>query len=425
MFFEPTFDLVRAQTQLHELISFVGEATWRQRVEQLIQLARRSSAQEKIVRDYHWLEIVLGLLAFDRPYIEQTKCTGLNELAALQFGTALVEVNRRLSAKGQKALRGRLLDSLKAENGLAPLHLELEMGMLLLGEGFEIEWPDLEQFGRVDLRFKRDTVVGEIECKSLSVDAGRRIHRKDFYRFVDSVGFDPDTIGDRQRIVVLTVKDRFPADIRVQAELREAIISLLKDGSAVHSQNFHAVVERLEFVFAGEPSETTERFNEHCRNRYGASVHVYGAWTERGACYVAIRSEQEDDTSLPLLNAMKKAATQLSEGSGLIAVQFNDLPPALLAAPHFRRRTALLANAMFHSRAAEQIAAVYYCAYAGLQRHHGRLGTPGTLCPNPEFTGSRAGLPLHHGVSGVEFAEILKIDPKTIDLDYYQYGLGL
>src|SRR5664280_1433796 len=138
MLFDPTFDLTRTQPQLRELISLVGEAVWRQRVEQLLRLGGHSPAQEKIVRDYHWLEIVLGLLAFDPLGGEQTGRREVGELVALQFAAALTEVNRRLSPKGQKALRGRLLDSLKAENGLAPLHLEMEMGMLLLGEGFEI-----------------------------------------------------------------------------------------------------------------------------------------------------------------------------------------------------------------------------------------------------------------------------------------------
>jgi hypothetical protein len=47
------------------------------------------------------------------------------------------------------------------------------------------------------------------------------------------------------------------------------------------------------------------------------------------------------------------------------------------------------------------------------------------LCPNPKFTGARAELPLHRGVSGTEFAEILKVDPGTVDPDDYLYGVGL
>src|SRR3546814_15179054 len=51
-------------------------------------------------------------------------------------------------------------------------------------DGFHLEFPDLEGTGQFDVAFSLENIRGEVECKSLSADAGRQIHRKDFYRFI-------------------------------------------------------------------------------------------------------------------------------------------------------------------------------------------------------------------------------------------------
>ena len=104
-----------------------------------------------------------------------------------------------MSEKGKRVLSARILDALKAENGFAALYLELSLGQRLPTWDFDIELPDMEGTGQFDLLISQGAFAAEIECKSQSADAGRKIHRKHFYRFMDVLqrSGDPKHQGHR------------------------------------------------------------------------------------------------------------------------------------------------------------------------------------------------------------------------------------
>ena len=151
-------------------------------------------------------------------------------LAALNFAAIMVEVHARLGSRARHVLEGRIRDSLKAETGFAPLYLELDLARRLMDAGYDVEFPDMEGSARYDLLFSRDGFAGEVECKSLSADAGRQIHRKDFYRFMEAIApaLSRQAELKRREVLLITLDARLPSNTSERTLLVKEVSSLLR-----------------------------------------------------------------------------------------------------------------------------------------------------------------------------------------------------
>lgn len=417
MRFQLATDLEGLAAYFPNFLALADQDRWKKRALQLARDAQSSPFQAKIVVDYHWLEWELT----EQFLIQEIHGQLLPEqvmpraLGAMYFAGNLVEVYNRLSAAGRVALQGRVRDALKAETGFAALYLEMEIASLLLTEGFDIEFPDLEGTGRYDLHFTKGMIEGEVECKSLSADAGRKIHRKDFYRFIDALG---PKIADRaangaSEVLLVTVEDRFPAVMERQDALRDALSRMLSAGHIDHEAGDFFTINREDYRkhLGPTPLSSEKELYRSCQDAFGDNCHASGAMTEKGSCLVVVRSRREDDTSKPLLEALKKAASQLSGSRpSFIAVQFDEIQPADLTLPHLRRRAGLFSYVLFEERRVPHLAAIYFCAYGGTQITSQGVGTPAFVYWNPEFHMEADGLPFRAGPSDSEFARLLGVD---------------
>ena len=197
----------------------------------------------------------------------------IESLSALYFAQTFVEVHRRLSPYGRNVLEGRIRDALKSDVGFAPLYLEMGVARRLFNAGYEVEFSDTEGLAQFDFRFWKGNAHGEVECKSLSCDAGRKIRRKDFYRFIEALS---DLIVVRvshgvKEILLVTLNDRLPAEKRRQNELREAAKRLLREHALTRVEGDFFVITRegydprLEQALFSGPQE----FYKVCRELYG------------------------------------------------------------------------------------------------------------------------------------------------------------
>ena len=366
-----------------------GGSVFRKRAVQLAHDFRRSPFQAKIVADYHWLELDLATQVLA---VEQTgrvsEDISVQQLAAMHFAGTLVETHGRLNDAGRAALQGRVRAALQAESGFAPLYLEFDIALRLLQAGFDVQFPDLEGTARCDLRFADGRAEGEVECKSLSVDAGRKIHRKQFYRFMERVERDlaRHAAGGAKEILVVTLHDRLPSRSPEQSALHGAISRLLSEPAlaAIDGDFFRLTREGYGDHLRSASTENATEFYSACRDAFGHDIHVSGAMAEGGVCLLVMRSLLEDDSSKPWLEAMEKAATQFSGARpAFIAVQFNDLTPPDLILPNFRRRAEILSGAVFRKANTAHVAATFFCPYAGLVASANGVGAPTFAILNP------------------------------------------
>ena len=376
----------------------------------------RSPWSSKIVADFHWLEMELSSLLIQIELRDALSTqVSTRWLAAMQFAAMIVEVHRRLSKSGQNAIEGCLRDGLNSE--FPAIYLEMEIAQLLMLEGFDVSFPDLEGHGRVDLHYENERIEGEVECKSLSVDAGRKIHRRDFYRFIDDVAgiLTSRVEAAAQELLVISVSDRFPDDKDSRRALVNAAQKVLSESNShAESCDWYSVERRSLDVLGKHPVNATGDIYTSCRKTFGEQCHVAGPMTDRAVCLVVATSQKQDDTTKPMLEAMKKAFEQLSPRQpGFIAVQFNDIEAQALALPHLRERSMAACRYLFGTRDSEKLAAVYFCAYAAIQIIDGGIGTPAYVCWNPRLSISPDGLPFRTSISDDDFARVLGLDRSS------------
>jgi hypothetical protein len=427
MIFALQNDITSLATSATEFLLLAGPEKWKRRAAQLAEEFINSPSLGKIVDDYHWLELSLSqqLVVIENAGRLENGTLALDDLAALQFAQMVVEVHKRLSPAAKAVLEGRIRDSMKAENGFSGLYLELAMARRLMDAGFEIEFSDFESIARYDLRFWNSRTEGEIECKSLSADAGRKIHRKDFYRFLDGISRDlmPRIECGANEIILITLGDRLPADHAAQSQLRFATQRLLKDPKLTMIQESFFTIEREDFSKRLPTlSSNIKQFYKDCRSAYGDNCHVSGVLTENARCLIVMRSRREDDHSKPILDALKKAATQFScARPAFIAVQFDDIEPTDLLSVHLRRRTGLLSYYLFHECAADHVLATYFAPYRCLTATSTNVGVPAIGTPNPKtrFIVNPSDFPpFLISIPDAEFAKLLGELPPTENLSH-------
>lgn len=262
---------------------------------------------------------------------------------ALVFCENLVQVYRNLNTSGQKVLRGRLTDALQAETGFASLYQEIELGSWLMSKGFEVEFPDLDGSGSGLIKFSNGPLIGHVECKALSPDAGRKIHRKHFYRFMDALSHElllRKVMAGANEFLVITLMDRLNKDIQHQSRLLEAVLRMLHSND-VSFKYSDFIVERHNYPHwvGGLEGLSTEDFYSQARRDFGQDSHMAGFQYESGRCYILMRSQKPDDASKPKFEVMEKAAEQLPKDKpGFISLQLADISSTDLALPHLRER---------------------------------------------------------------------------------------
>lgn len=394
-------DVAKLGSYVPVFLAMTGEATWHKRWRTLGRDLDRSPMLAKIGADYHWLELLLhDEAATISKYGRLEPPLITEDLAVLNFVAMTMEVYARLGPRGQKVLQGRIRSALSAETGFAALYLEMDIARRLFDAGFDVEFPDLEGIAQYDLLFSNARASGEVECKSLSADAGRKIHRKDFYRLLEPLEefLLYRAANGAREVLLVTLRDRLPSEVSRQQMLRDAI-RLFADGSAGFSEgNAYFFLKREAF---GAPLQVARTLGERtfykaCVAAYGENIHVAGPMLDGGQSVVVMRSAREDDTSKPWLEAMEKAASQFSGSRpGFVAIQFNDLAVHELMRPHLRRRAEILTGALCRRADAAHVAAVLICPYRGLVHNEDGIVAPGFCLFNTD--GSFAINPADYG----------------------------
>jgi hypothetical protein len=423
-------DLDTLDACLPQFLRITDAGAWARRTNQLAKAFGSSRYQAKIIIDYHWLEFALSehIASFDANghagYGEVT----IEVFSALIFAQTVVSVYSQLSSTGRRRLEGRLQNALKAETGFAPLYVEMSTARRLFDAGYEVEFSDLEGFAQFDLRFWKGDVYGEVECKSLSCDAGRKIHRKDFYRFVDTVAdlLESRVSSGANEVFLITLQDRLPAAHKAQRALRQAVKDLISRPSLARIDgDFFAVTlqtpdPKLNLAFTSDQRAAYRV----CQQIFGDNCHLSGAQSPDGTCLLVMRSQRPDDTSAALLDAMKKATTQFSRSRpAFIAVQYEDIEPSDLLLRSLRRKAGILSYYLFHRPESVHLAATWFCAYRGLVAGKIGVGEPAFLIPNPRSRGLVLTdySPLFAHIPDADFAQLLGEPPPISSISHIPF----
>jgi hypothetical protein len=178
-------------------------------------------------------------------------CNDQSIFPALGFAAQVLGVlSQCTSNKQTRTFISRVRTAFSSAANMHGLRLELQAATHFTRRGKHVSWHRANNAGTFDLLVDDLGPLGlEVECKSISNDKGRRIHRLDALNFWGEVWKDISAVAQHLHTgmaVVLTVPYRLPADHDLRVALAREIVSQvvagtgakLSDGSDLRVQNF-------------------------------------------------------------------------------------------------------------------------------------------------------------------------------------------
>jgi len=204
--------------------------------------------QEDVIRSNHFLgdylrseyAIAYQLDRLRRLVVEfgtvpHQACNDPSIFLSLAFAAQVLGVLERSSAKQAKAFVKRVRAAFSRSEELHGLRLELQAATHFARRGQRVAWHRVKNGGSFDLLIEDLGPTGlEVECKSISENKGRRIHRRDALEFWGELWRDLAGVAQNLRsglAVVLTVPYRLPADAGERVALAREVVTRIVAGS--------------------------------------------------------------------------------------------------------------------------------------------------------------------------------------------------
>lgn len=165
-------------------------------------------------------------------------CNDPSIFPSMAFAAQVLGVLELCNAKQAKAFVKRVRNAFNASEQMHGLRLELQAATHFARRGQSLTWHRAKNEGTFDLLIDDLGPNGlEVECKSISENKGRRIHRRAALEFWGDLWKDVASVAQSLRsglAVVLTVPDRLPDDAVAKAALgREVVTQILAGSGAV------------------------------------------------------------------------------------------------------------------------------------------------------------------------------------------------
>ena len=163
-------------------------------------------------------------------------CNDPSIFPSLAFAAQVLEVLQRSKPKQAKTFVRRVRTAFSSSENMHGLRLELQAATHFTRRGQRVTWHRVNNGGTFDLLVEDLGPNGlEVECKSISEDKGRRIHRRDALEFWGEMWCDLRDVAKNLctgLAIVLTVPSRLPADAVDRATLAKEIITRIVAGSS-------------------------------------------------------------------------------------------------------------------------------------------------------------------------------------------------
>ena len=149
-----------------------------------------------------------------------------NLYPAISLAAQVLSITEHSTALEAHRLVQRIRGAFKNPNDMRAIQLELMAATHFVHLDYAISWPEMEGTGTFDLLVNDIGTNGlEVECKSVSSDKGRKIHRCEALEFYHLVKPRLQTVSrslNSGLAVVLTVPNRLPTSFHQKNTWRNA-----------------------------------------------------------------------------------------------------------------------------------------------------------------------------------------------------------
>lgn len=167
--------------------------------------------------------------------VPREACNDPSIFPSLAFAAQVLGVLERSTTKQASAFVKRVRTAFSRSGELHGLRLELQAATHFARRGQRVSWHRVKTEGSFDLLIEDLGPTGlEVECKSISEDKGRRIHRRDALEFWGELWSDVAGVAQNLRsglAVVLTVPYRLPVDAVERVALAREVVTRIVAGS--------------------------------------------------------------------------------------------------------------------------------------------------------------------------------------------------
>ena len=293
------------------------------------------AAENPLLKQYNWetfkLEYAIGWIFL--VFTEEGVLPQAPQLAeAYNFVAGFCRVHANLTRKGKKRLVKDLRGCFSQCYGLRPFAFEFLQAIHFLRLGWDVTFVDVEKLGRFDLLVQNGDERFEIECKSVSNDAGRLISRKDVCRVGGRLHPIVNAVENRSpRLLIVRVIQRLDAltEADLQA-LTDAARNALESGISTISTAFSLTLELRPDLIVPPDMRTNDGTTQFIRERIGTlGRHIMINANRRTGetIAIALESEEPDDVLGKIYERVEKAASQFSGNlPSLVSIQIADMP---------------------------------------------------------------------------------------------------
>lgn len=305
----------------------VGENYWRDRVALLKQnikgnrfLVDHIRSENSIayqLEDLRVLTLKFGTVPF-------WEFTNKAIYPAVSFAAQVLAIMDASPKQFVEQLKRRIHGALKNPEDMRALLLELSAATHFARRGLKISWPEMTKIGTFDLLIENLGPKGmEVECKSISTNKGRKVHKQEVLEFYGLLW--PHLEAARRGLqsglsVVLTVPDRIPKEYKSRAELAKQVgkqiicgqSATLSDGSSLRIADFD--VGRLGFIPDRlNPNETRTVIDE-ISYTHNQETMVIGT-KAGGALAFTVQSAKDDTLIKAIFDTLSKSARNQLTGT--------------------------------------------------------------------------------------------------------------
>lgn len=252
---------------------------------------------------------------------------------ALTFACAFVRIYDQLTKEAQAEFVGRVRGALKGHGNLSSIDHEILAATYLSRCGWAVYFNDLENKGRCDFVIAKNNTEIEVECKTISADAGRKIHRFDFRRFAGTLRKDLVNFlrnHDEIHLLRLLLNDRLPTHDQELGRIGHSILNLLGTNSRqIDAESYDLVYEIRSSQ--GSEDQITAYVADFVKKsiKYPNSHHSFFLGVKNGGMlFLAATSKRPDQVLTYLYKQLKDAHKQFSGTKpAILWVHIEDIEP--------------------------------------------------------------------------------------------------
>lgn len=318
----------------------VGERQWTKRVTAINSEAKGQPYLRQYLLEENAIAFALdrySALASRHGAIPPQSTNDRSLYPAFRLAAQTLSLMDKSSAKQGKRLVRRIHGAFRNPDDMRAIQLEFGIATHFVRRGYSISWPEMEESGDFDLMVHGIGPDGlEVECKSASVDKGRKIHKRDALVFNHLVRQKLEAAAHRLKsgmAVVLTIPDRLPSAFHDRQNLAERVGRAILVGKSVGFDD-GGDVRLSEFDIAQYPNlgpPLAPRLRQDIdnitgtRNREAMILGRKGG----GALVFVVQSRQEDTFLRYVFNSVREAARkQLSaKRAGLYSLDWKAFQP--------------------------------------------------------------------------------------------------